>query len=180
LPIYINTSAAQTFTITVNAINDVPVFTKGADQNVNENAGAQTVAGWATGIDDGDPELTQTLTFNVSNDNNALFSVQPAISSTGVLTYTGAPNTNGFATVTVTLSDNGSGVAPNVNTTAAQTFVISIGPVNDAPTFTKGADQTVNEDAGAQIITGWATGIDDGDPELTQTLTFNVSNNNNA
>src|SRR5690606_35597601 len=146
----VKTSAAQTFTITVNAINDVPVFTKGADQTVNEDAGAQTVAGWATGISDGDPELTQTLTFNVSNDNNTLFLIQPAISNAGVLTYTPAANANGSATVTVTLSDDGSGVAPNVNTSAAQTFTITVDAINDVPAFTKGADQTVNEDAGAQ------------------------------
>src|SRR5690606_28108460 len=115
-----------TLSITVNAVNDAPVFTKGADQTVNEDTGAQSVTGWATGISDGDPEVTQTLTFNVSNNNNTLFSVQPAISSAGVLTYTPAANANGSATVTVTLSDNGSGVAPNVNTSAAQTFTITV------------------------------------------------------
>jgi gliding motility-associated-like protein len=176
----VNISANQTFTITVNAVNDAPVFTKGADESIIENAGAQSVSGWATGISDGDPELTQTLTFNVSNDNNALFTVQPSISAAGTLTYTGAANTNGSATVTVTLSDNGSGVVPNVNTSAAQTFLITIGAVNDAPVFTKGADQNVNEDAGVQTVSGWATGISDGDPELVQTLTFNVSNSNNS
>ena len=76
-----NTSAEQTFNITINAVNDAPVFTKGPDQTVSENAGAQSVAGWATGIDDGDPEVSQTLTFNVSNNNNSLFSVQPAITT---------------------------------------------------------------------------------------------------
>ena len=49
---------------------------------INEDAGAQSISDWATGIEDGDPEV-QTLTFNVSNNNNALFSVQPAISATG-------------------------------------------------------------------------------------------------
>ena len=48
-----DTSAAQTFTITVTAVNDVPSFTKGADQTVNEDAGAQSVTGWATAISAG-------------------------------------------------------------------------------------------------------------------------------
>ena len=39
---------------------------------------------------------------------------------------------------------------------------ITVNPVNDAPSFTKGADQTVNEDAGAQSVTGWATAISSG------------------
>lgn len=176
----VNTSAAQTFTIDINAVNDVPVFAKGSNQTVNENAGAQTTTGWATGISDGDPDLSQTLTFNVSNDNNSLFSVQPAINAAGTLTYTPAADQNGTAVVTITLSDNGSGVAPNVNTSAAQTFNITVNQINDAPFFTKGADESVNEDAGLQTVAGWATGINDGDPDLVQTLTFSVSNDNNA
>ena len=74
---------------------------------------------------------------------------------------------NGPAVVTVSLSDDGSGVAPNVNTSADQTFTITVTAVNDAPVFTKGADQTVSENAGAQSVAGWATGIGDGDPEVT-------------
>jgi hypothetical protein len=79
--------------------------------------------------------------------------------ATGNLTYTPAPNTNGTATVNITLSDNGSGTLPNVNTSAAQTFTITVTPVNDAPSFTKGANQTVLEDAAAQTVTNWATSI---------------------
>ena len=175
----VNTSANQTFTITVTAVNDAPVFTKGADQTVSENDGAQSVAGWATGFDDGDPDVSQTLAFNVSNDNNSLFSVQPAITPTGTLSFTPAPGISGTTVVTVSVSDNGLGVAPNVNTSPQQTFNITVNPINNAPSFTKGADQTDNEDDGAQSISNWATAIGDGDPEV-QTLTFNVSNNNNA
>ena len=46
---------------------------------MNEDAGAQTVPGSATAISAGpSDEAAQTLTFTVSNDNNALFSAQPA------------------------------------------------------------------------------------------------------
>ncbi len=124
-------SADQTFTITVTAVNGTPSFTKGSDQTVLEDAGAQTVNGWATSISDGDPELTQVLTFNIiSNNNTSLFTVQPAInSSTGDLTYTPALNANGTATVTVNLSDDG-GAADH---SADQTFTITVIAVNDAP-----------------------------------------------
>ena len=77
-------SAAQTFAITVTAVNDVPSFTKGADQTVNEDAGAQTVNNWATNISAGPAdEAGQTLTFLVTTNNDALFSVLPAVSATG-------------------------------------------------------------------------------------------------
>jgi gliding motility-associated-like protein len=176
----VNTSATQTFTITINGVNDIPSFTKGGDQSVNEDAVPQTVPSWATAIDDGDPELTQALTFNVTNDNNSLFSAQPAVNAAGDLTYTPAVNANGLATVTITISDDGLNVSPNINKSTSQVFTISINAVNDAPTFTRGSNLVVNEDAVAQTVIKWAKSIDDGDPELSQTLTFNVSNNRNA
>lgn len=119
---------------TVSAVNDVPSFVKGADQSVAEDAGAQTVANWATAISKGPAnESSQTLTFQVTNDNNALFSVQPAVSADGTLTYTPAPNTSGSATVTVILKDNGGTANGGVDTSASQTFTIAVSGVNDAP-----------------------------------------------
>ena len=89
----------------MNAVNDAPSFVKGADQTVLEDSGPHSVAGWATSISAGPSnESGQTVAFTALNDNNALFSVQPAISPTGALTYTLAPNAYGSATVTVTLA----------------------------------------------------------------------------
>ena len=175
-------SNTVTASITVNAVNDAPSFTKGADQTVLEDAGAQTVTSWATSISAGPPdESGQTLAFTVTNGNNPLFSAQPALSSTGTLTYTPAANANGTATVTVTLKDNGGTANGGVDTSAPQTFTINVTAVNDPPSFTKGADQTVLEDAGAQTVTNWATAIAAGPAnESTQTVAFTVTNNNNA
>ncbi|MBL8244597.1 MAG: cadherin-like domain-containing protein [Rhodanobacteraceae bacterium] len=87
----VTSQTPATVTIAITPVNDAPVFTKGPDQTVLEDAGAQTVNPWATGISDGDPEATQNLTFNVTgNTNPALFSAGPAISATGALTYTPA------------------------------------------------------------------------------------------
>jgi large repetitive protein len=174
-------STAVTSAINLIGINSAPSFTKGADQTVNEDAGAQTVSPWATAITDGDGG-GQTLAFSITgNTNPALFGAGPVISATGVLTYTPAANANGTATITVTLSDNGSNVSPNVNISAAQTFVITVNAVNDAPSFTKGADQTVNEDAGAQTVNPWASAISAGPAdESAQTLTFNITGNTNS
>ncbi|MCP4336359.1 MAG: tandem-95 repeat protein, partial [Mycoplasma sp.] len=167
-----------TVNVTINAVNDAPSFTKGADQTVSEDAGAQTVNGWATSISKGPAdESAQVLTFNVSNDNNSLFSAQPDLNTSGDLTYTPAADANGSTTVTVSLSDNGGGT----DTSGNQTFTITVSAVNDTPSFTKGADQTVFEDPGAQTVSGWATSISKGPAnESGQALTFNVSNDNNA
>ena len=119
--------------IGVNAVNDPPVFVNGPSQIVAEDAGPQTVVGWATGISAGPNESGQTLNFIVGNNNPALFSVQPAIAANGTLTYTSAPNANGSAIVTVQLHDNGGIANGGVDTSAPQTFTISVTPVNDAP-----------------------------------------------
>jgi hypothetical protein len=176
-----DSSPTQSFVITVDPINDAPSFTKGADQAVNEDAGAQTVASWATGISAGPNESSQTLTFHVSNDNNTLFSAQPAISPLGTLTFTPTPDAFGSANVDVYLTDDGGTANGGADTSSTQSFAITVNSVNDAPSFTKGGNQTVNEDSGAHTVTGWASGMSPGPAnESGQTLTFQVSNDNNA
>lgn len=179
----VDESATQTFDINVTAVNDVPSFTKGSDQNVNEDAGPQTAAGWATSISAGPAdESTQTLTFAITANTNAgLFSAGPAVAANGDLTYTPAANANGTATITLRISDNGGTANSGFDTSATQTFVIMVGAVNDPPSFTKGVDQTVNEDAVPQSVPGWATAISAGPAdEAGQTLTFVITANTNA
>ena len=157
------TSNPATVTITVTPVNDEPSFTltNTPDQTVLEDAGAQTVIDLLTGSDTGAAnESAQILTLPVSNDNNSLFSAQPTISLvTGDLTYTTAPNANGSATVTVFISDNGGTTNGGDDTSDAQTFTITVTPVNDAPSFTKGSNVTVAEDSGSYTEADWATAI---------------------
>jgi CSLREA domain-containing protein len=144
------TSPPQTYTITVNAINDPPEFTLPATQTSSEDAGPVSVANFVTGIRPGPvvatDEAGQTLTFSVSvtgTTGNLSFTTPPAIdATTGTLTYQAAAGTNGTATVSVTLSDNGSNVAPNSNTSSPQTFTITVGSVNDPPVNTVPGTQT--------------------------------------
>lgn len=153
-------SDTASVSFTINAINDPPSFVKGADQTVNEDAGPQTVVGWATSISAGPSEI-QNLTFNVTvtgTTGNLAFSSAPAINATtGTLTYTTSADTNGTANISVTLSDDGpNSPPPNSNTSAAQTFTITVNAVNDRPTFQLGANPSVGEDAGPQTINGFA------------------------
>ena len=122
-----DTSAAHTFTLTIEPVNDPPSFTKGPDQSVVSLLGAQTVPGWATAISAGPTdESSQNVTFSVSNDNNNLFSVQPAIAPDGTLTYTPALLAVGSATVTVRARDDGGSSNGGNDTSAPQTFTITI------------------------------------------------------
>src|SRR5262249_53230641 len=83
-----NTTVPQSFTITVNTVNDAPSFTKGPDVEAPKDGLAQTVSAWATNILRGPPdEVGQSLNFEVNNDNTGLFSAQPAIAPDGTLTF---------------------------------------------------------------------------------------------
>ena len=146
------------------------------------------VPGWTTNISAGPAnESGQNLNFVVTTDRPDLFSVRPAISSTGILSYTPAPNANGSANVFVTLMDNGGTTNGGVDSSAPQTFRITVTAVNDAPSFA-GMSQLVRADAGPQsVLAGaWATiskgGIldDATQTEDTQTVSFTVTTNNDS
>ena len=162
----VDTSAPQTFSITVNAVNDAPAFTGGADQTVAEDAGPQTVTAWATAISAGPAnEAGQTLTFAITNNSNpALFAAGPAISSTGSLTYTPAPNVSGTASITLVLQDNGGTANGGINTSTAHVFSITVTPANDPPTAVADTG-TTDEDT---VLTVPAPGVlaNDVDPDL--------------
>ena len=123
-----------TLSVNITPVNDAPSFVKGSDQTVAEDSGSHSVTGFATSISAGPPdESGQVVNFIVSNNNNALFSTQPAISPTGTLTFQSAPDASGSATVTVQLHDNGGTDNGGADTSAAQTFVINVTAVNDPP-----------------------------------------------
>jgi len=172
-----DTGNTATFTLTVNPVNDPPAFTPGPNQAVNEDAGPQTVAGWASNISVGPAnEAGQTATFVVTNTNNALFSAQPAVAPNGTLTFTPAANAFGSATVYVTINDSGGTANGGDDSGNTATFTLTVNPVNDAPSFVKGGDQSVAEDAGTQTVAGWATAISPGPAnEAGQIVTFTVT-----
>ena len=125
-----------TATQTIGYVNQAPSFVRGLSQSILNTAGAQTVVSWASSISPGGvnpnsvvQETGQALNFIVSNDNNALFTVQPSISANGTLSYTPAAGANGTATVTVQLHDNGGTANLGQDTSAAQAFQIAIAPV---------------------------------------------------
>jgi hypothetical protein len=154
--------------VTINAVNDSPTFTKGADQTINEDAAAQTVNGWATNISAGEGESGQTLDFIVTNDNNQLFSAQPAVAANGTLTYKSAPNAFGVATVSVKLHDNGGGT----DTSATQTFTITVKPRADLPSVTPANTIVNTQTTSGLVITRNPV---DG-PEVTHFRFFSVTN----
>jgi hypothetical protein len=122
-----DSSQVQTFTISIVMPNVAPSFVKGPDLAVLKNRGPQIVPAWATEISPGPPaEAGQILTFLVRTDNDALFSVPPALAPDGTLTFTPAHNAIGVAHVTVLLRDSGGTAFGGQDTSAPQIFTISV------------------------------------------------------
>lgn len=169
------TSSPVTVSLHIDPVNDPPTFTSGGDVTVDENSGAYSAA-WASSVSPGPNETGQTVSFQIQSDDNAgLFSVTPAVASNGTLTFTPAADTAGSATIKLVAVDNGGG-----NDTSGQvTFTITVAAVNQAPTFDDAGDVTVDEDSGTYTGTSWATNIDPGPNEGTQTVSFQVTSDDN-
>lgn len=120
------------------------------------------LTGW-TDID-GDLLSIANLTTNhgsVTINSNGTYNIQPEA------------NYNGEVTLSYEVTDG-------TNKTAT-TLGFTLLAVNDAPGFSKGADQTANEDSGVQTVAGWATNISKGSlDENGQTATFIIANDNNG
>ena len=91
---------------------------------LNENAWIDDLHITAAAINAADVEASQTVQFAVTNDNPALFAVQPAVSPNGTLTYKPASNALAIAHVTVVARDNGGTAFGGRDTSASQTFQI--------------------------------------------------------
>jgi uncharacterized repeat protein (TIGR01451 family) len=85
---------SQAIAVTVQYVNQPPAFTPGANVTVNEDSGAVTIPGWATGISAGTDESGQTLTFSVTG-------ITPAVSAMGPVWtgYAGGPQHEAISSI---------------------------------------------------------------------------------
>ena len=158
-------NATQSFTLTVGG---APTITSAAALSVPELAPfTHTVTTTSIGLPiTGMAQPTGTLPSAVT------FTYAGAPAATATVGGTPAVCTRGTHPITLTAS--------NVVGTTTQNFTLTVRPVNQAPSFTAGATQTVNEDSGPQTVAGWATALNKGAPcESAQVLTFEVTGNTN-
>ena len=120
-----NNVATQTFTLTVNAVNDPPVFALStAVLTLNEDFGTNTNISVvsANDGDNGDQEITYRI-----NPTNTGFATL-AIDATGEVTISSVANGFGSAVITVIAEDDGGG---NTNQ-STQTFMLTVLDVVDS------------------------------------------------
>ena len=129
-------SYSSSFQVQVVEINAAPTLDAISNINVMEDAEQQNIT--LSGISPG-PGETQAVTISVTTNKPEYFDLLQVLytspAATGVLQFKTKANVNGTATVSVTATDNGSSVSPNVNK-ITRGFSVVIQPVNDPPVFT--------------------------------------------
>ena len=114
------------------------------------------------------PDVAETLTIVSVSDGSA----GGAITFLGGNTIGSVPSPDFFGTETFTYTIN-DGTLGSID---AAMVTVTVTPVNDPPTFTRGSDQSVRNTAGARTVAGWAADISPGPVnESGQSLTFWVS-----
>src|ERR1051325_8380261 len=94
------------------------------------------------------------------------------LNANGSFTY--RPDTNYFGDDSFRYMDN-----DGITNSLPASVSIKVVPVNDAPSFTKGADQRINQNSPSQRIANWARNISAGPSnEAYQAVNFIVMNDN--
>ena len=164
-------SVSDTFTVTVNAVNDTPAVSNPiSNVSVTEDAGPTTIdlSGVFTDVE------SDTLSLTAVSNNTDLVTV--AISGSNlVLTY--LPNANGNTSVTVTATET----STDPQLSSSDTFNVTVNAVNDGPTVTNAIDDVVvDEDANPTTIDVSNVFSDVESDTLEITVTSNNTNLVNA
>jgi hypothetical protein len=141
-------TANGSLTMTVNPVNDLPVFdTPPTDMDLSEDGADGTVDIVVSDIETAAASLAVTVTNSTNTSLIATSDVTVTAGTGGTRTITVNPklNQNGSATITLKVDDLTTG-------TRTVTFVVNVAAVNDAPVA---QDKTlnINEDAALQTIT---------------------------
>lgn len=147
-------SGYGTFEVTVNAVNDAPVFLAGiSDQSSDEDTTIGPVTVQISDIETAAADLDITA----DSDDQSVVIQSIATGGSGqnrTLTLTPTANDNGSATITVTVADE-------EDATADTDFTVTFTPVNDAPVIT--------------FVTSVSSGVNTNEDQTSDTIQFTVT-----
>jgi len=166
-------AVVRRFSITVVPVNDAPTLDVIPDISISENAPVQIVN--LSGISSGVSNELQVLMVTAVSDRPVLIP-NPLVtyispSSNGVLRLQPLAGASGVATITVTVTDDGTTTNGGSNSFTRQFRVtVSAAPANNPPTLNPIPDLTVAEDALEQVMN--LSGIGAGPGGSNQNLTI--------
>ena len=156
----------ETFSLTVNPVNDAPVLSAIGNQSTNEDV-AKAISFTVSDIDS---TLNCATSMSAATSNSTIVSVANVVFGgtfpNCTATVTPVTNANGSVNLTFTLSDGA--------LTDFETFALTVSPVNDGPVLGSIGAQSTNEDT-AKAISFTITDIDS-TLNCTTSLTAATSN----
>lgn len=159
-------TTTETFDVTINAVNDVPVVGSIPDVPTQEDTPTGT---FTFSISDVETSAGALVVTAVSDDQSLVADAGITLGGTGIdrtISITPVANANGGpATITVSVSDG-------VNTTQ-ETFRIRVTPVNDAPVVSAIPDVTTAEDTAVGPFNFTVNDVETAAGALTVTATSN-------
>jgi uncharacterized repeat protein (TIGR01451 family) len=158
-----NLASTSTDNSVTLVLNRAPVADD--DSATTDEDNGVTIAVLANDSDEDGDTLTVSAASNPANGT--------ATTDGTSVTYTPDADFYGTDSFTYTIDDGNGG-------TDTATVSVTVNPVNDAPSFTAGADVTVGEDSGAYSA-AWASDVSAGPAnESGQSVSFQVTGNTNA
>ena len=123
-------ASSNSFSITVNSVNDAPTLDPISDFSLHEGAGPVTVP--LSGISSGAGNEAQSLSVTAVSDQPGII-LNPQIqyaspNANGLLIVAPLPDTNGAATITVTVNDGGA-----TNASVTRSFKVAVQAFNNPP-----------------------------------------------
>ena len=151
-------SDTEIFTFVVNPVNDAPLLADIGNQSSNEDNSLL-----ARIVNFTDPDASDTHTITVVSDKSEVTIANLSGHLTGS-TYdlVPAPDWNGSAQITVTVTDNGS-------LFDTETYTYTVNPVNDPPVIAEIGDQTTFEETTLELAVTFS------DPDASDTHTITVT-----
>lgn len=164
-------TATDTFLLTVTGLNDPPVISDLSDLTLSEDTSSGALA-----FTVGDAETAAgSLTLTSASSNPALLPTSNIVfggsGSNRSVTLTPLPNQFGTSTVTITVTD--ASLA-----TASDTFLLTVAPINDAPTLDAIGNLALAQNAPLQTVN--LTGLGTGAANETQLLIVAAGSSNPA
>ncbi len=174
------TSAVTNVALNVTAVNDAPTVLAPPTITVTEDVTTILTGIVFSDVDAGGGNVTATLTVGAgilaATSGNGVTVGGTATNLTldgtigaingfiagNQLTYTTAANSITAQTLGVNLNDGGNTGTGGALNSGVTNVNLMVTPVNDAPSFTKGTDQTITAGTGIQTLTNWATGFNPG------------------
>ncbi|MCY1080691.1 Ig-like domain-containing protein [Archangium lansingense] len=158
-------SAQATVTITITPVNDTPTLSSVANQTIAEDSSTGDLAFTVGDVETAAGSLTVTAT----SSNTALVPNDPAnlvfggSGTSRTLNVVPAANANGSTTITLSVSDG--------SVTTTSTFTVDVTAVNDAPTISPVANQSIAEDSSTGELAFTVGDVETAADSLTVTAT---------